>query len=115
MQTRDCYHHLETNGTIIPEKPYLFNAIAVSPKGDIDRQWLTTKNATIKLVVDTIEEADRFQEKYNFPVNRFYVMARTIPGENQVEKEKKLVDECVARGYNFTTRLQVLYKWGRSQ
>lgn len=115
MQTRDCYHHLETNGTIIPEKPHLFNAIAVSPKTDLDPQWLTTKNATIKLVVNTIEEADRFQEKHNFPVNRFYVMARTVPGENQIKKERQLVEGCISRGYYFTTRLQVLYGWGKGR
>lgn len=114
-QTRDCYHTLETNGTIIPEKPHLFNAIALSPKGDIDPQWITTKTATVKLVVDTIEEADTFQAKYHFPNNRFYVMVKTTPGENQVEKERELIEECIKRGYNFTTRLQVLYGWGRGQ
>lgn len=116
-KTRDCYHHLETNGTIVPEKPHMFNAIALSPKGDrdLDPQWLTTKTATVKLVVDNIEEADAFQAKYHFPANRFYVMARTIPGTSQIQKEKELIEACVVRGYNFTTRLQVLYGWGKGQ
>lgn len=120
--TRDFYHHLETNGTIIPERPYLFNSLSVSPKTlDLHPRWITIKNATIKLVVTSIEEAVEFQQKNKVPANRFYVMTRSLPhqkgvsGSHQIDIEKKVVEGCIEHGFNFSTRLQAIYEWGRGQ
>ncbi len=121
-KTKDFYHHLETNGTIIPDRPYLFNSISVSPKTDeLNPRWLTIKNATVKLVVDDITTAIKFQEKNAVPPNRFFVMAKSIPlkpgvsGGHQVMKERYIARECINFGFNFSTRLQAIFEWGIGQ
>lgn len=117
------YNHLETNGTIIPAKPFLWNSIAVSPKSSksFDPRWLDIKNAVIKLVVTNIEQAIRFQRKHSVPSPRFYVMARSDPrvvgysGERQLITEAALARGCIKQGFNFSPRLQALYEWGIGQ
>lgn len=120
-QTRDWYHMVETNGTIIPEKPHLFNAIAVSPKHarniedgwNFDgNRWLTIRNAYVKLVVEDIKEAIDFQERYNFPSQWFFVMTRTDQPYNAVKfrnKERKIFDDCIEHGFNYSPRLQLYF------
>lgn len=117
-------HHLETNGTIIPDKPHLFASIAVSPKdGTLHPRWLTIKNAYIKLVVKDIEEALAFRDKYpELTQNRLWVMAKSAPyepgylsGDEQIRKEKALASSCAKEGINFSPRLQVDYEWGRGK
>lgn len=117
-------HHLETNGTIIPDKPHLFASIAVSPKdGTLHPRWLTIKNAYVKLVVKDIEEALTFRENYpELTQNRIWVMAQSLPyepgylsGSEQIRKEKILATKCAKEGINFSPRLQVDYEWGRGK
>lgn len=115
-QTREYYHLLETNGTIIPEKPHLFNAIAVSPKpGQIfdGKRWVTIRNAYVKLVVDTIDEAVAFQRQYQFPSQWFFVMAKTespFSLDRQIEKEREIARGCIEQGFNLSPRLQLYFE-----
>ena len=113
LKTRDCYHLLETNGTILPSRSYLFNAIAVSPKGEFKKEWLDHHNAYIKLVVETIGEAATFQSKYHVPAQWFFVMQKTehpfdMPAH--LSKEKELARGCIQYGYNFSPRLQLYFE-----
>lgn len=114
-KTRDFYHLLETNGTIIPEKPHLFNQIAVSPKrGERfdGKRWVTVRNAYVKLVVDDIQEAVDFQDKHKFPSQWFFVMAKTehpFDYEKCREKEREIARGCIEHGFNVSPRLQLYF------
>lgn len=118
-QTREFYHLLETNGTIIPEKPHLFNAIAVSPKPGQTfdgKRWVTIRNAYVKLVVDSISEAVTFQKVYEFPSQWFFVMAKTpqsyrpIDFPALIQKEKEIFKGCIDHGFNYSPRLQIYFE-----
>ena len=114
-KTRDFYHMIETNGTIIPEKPHMFNAIAVSPKEGMrfdGKRWIQIRNSYIKLVVDTIEEAIAFQKQYQFPCQWFFVMTKTDYPLNildYLKKEKHIFKQCIEHGFNYSPRLQLYY------
>jgi len=113
LKTRDFYHLLETNGTIIPSRSYLFNAIAVSPKEEFYPEWLSHHNAYVKLVVDDIEKAVKFQSLYHVPSQWFFVMQKTLYPFNLPEhlaKEKELARGCIQHGYNFSPRLQLYFE-----
>ncbi|MEN6454862.1 MAG: 7-carboxy-7-deazaguanine synthase QueE [Prolixibacteraceae bacterium] len=115
-KTRDFYHMLETNGTIIPEKPHLFNQIAVSPKPGQKfdgKRWVTIRNAYVKLVVDDIQEAVEFQQKYDFPSQWFFVMSKTeypFNLEQTHKKEMQIAQECIEHGFNMSPRLQLYFE-----
>lgn len=115
-KTRDFYHMLETNGTIIPEKPHLFNQIAVSPKPGQPfdgRRWVTIRNAYVKLVVDDIQEAIDFQKEYDFPSQWFFVMTKTeypFVLSDYLSKEKTIFGKCIEHGYNYSPRLQLYFE-----
>jgi organic radical activating enzyme len=114
-RTKDFYHLLETNGTIIPEKPHLFNAIAVSPKEGQrfeGERWRTIRHAYVKLVVDEIQEAIDFQNKWHFPSGWFFVMCKTEKAAlgDLLDKEKRIFRQCIERGFNYSPRLQIYFE-----
>ena len=106
----EFYHTLETNGTIIPDRPYKFQSITVSPKTDIEiRRFAAIRNADLKIVVSDPEDARKKIERYPYPKDRIYLMSMTKNDGTDQAREREIVNFCIEKGYNFSPRLQVIY------
>lgn len=113
----DTTHLLETNGTIIPDDPYAFLDITVSPKGEVDwAAWREIKNAVFKFVATgPVADISRLVRAVDIPRSACFVMPLTGPGIDTLAAHRHVADQCTALGLNFSPRLQTLFGWGRGQ
>lgn len=112
-------HEIETNGTIFPTKPYLFDLIIVSPKGKIkyDR-YLELTNAIFKYPTENPYETIKLVDEIGIEHERVYFMPIILQPQdiNHVLREhQKIARFCVKHRVNFSPRLQNLLGWGKGQ
>ncbi len=110
---------LETNGTIIPRRPDLFDTIVVSPKAYDTEEffwWLDlSRKADMYNVWFKFLAADEKSVKKlrylidQYDIARYYVMPITTDG-NETEEHKRIATACIYEGLNFTPRLHKLLK-----
>ena len=107
------YVEVETNGTIIPTNPGVFDLITISPKTDIRYQeWLKYPNTVFKFPAIYIDPVLNIVEKERIPKERVYIMPITSRNFNNLEIHRDLSKQCREYGFNFSPRLQVLLDWG---
>ena len=107
------YTEVETNGTILPKSPDVFDLITVSPKTGIDYQfWLDCPNTVFKFAASSIEPVIEIANREGIPLDRLYVMPITNTGVNPIPVHQDMAYQCRQHGINFSPRLQVLLQWG---
>jgi 7-carboxy-7-deazaguanine synthase len=120
---------VETNGTVLPDEPMakLVDQWNVSPKlansdNPADKRevpaalgWFAGQsNAYFKFVVaaeDDLAEVGVLVERYHVPRERVLLMPEGTTAGALGARSPWLVEQCVQRGYRFTTRLHV-WLWG---
>lgn len=132
--SREHLWHLETNGTLIPPG-WAVNRIsyaAVSPKlntRDSERLRLIPEALTwwaqaawdswadFKFVAERetdLELADGLVKKYDIPRERVWIMPEGSERDPLLRRHQELAPAIADRGYNTSTRLQVLL-WGNER
>lgn len=68
-------------------------------------------NVDFKFVISEekdLEDVDYLKEKYQLFPKDIYLMPEGVSEEEIIKKTPWLMEECIERGYNFTTRLHIL-------
>lgn len=106
LETGDDYHHLETNGDILPQSPELFSYICFSPKEKRVQENVYAycmqirKNWDIKIVTDLKLNKDMIKDA------TMLMPLSTFDGRN-IDIQQKVWNYCVKNKIKYTPRIQV--------
>jgi len=113
---------IETAGTIYPQHPHVFNRYTVSLKLENSENPFhkrirptaiealkLTRRAVWKFVVGKPKDLDEVDDLVSeYKLNPVYIMPEGITAEKIIQTTAEIADGVIARGYNLTTRLQIL-------
>jgi 7-carboxy-7-deazaguanine synthase len=132
LKSRGFRVEVETNGTVRPRDALgnLVDQWNVSPKlstsGNSQKkrripnalEWFgANANAFFKFVIaspDDLLEVDGIVQAFSVPCQRVVLMPEGTDVNTLCSRSTWLVDECVRRGYRYTTRLHILL-WGNER
>lgn len=115
----DYFIEVETNGSqeaFCFREVDLFNVSYKTSNSGNKPYHLKTNNSkciykfVVKNVLDFLE-IEKIRQQYNISPGKIYLMPEGITREEILEKHEFIIERCRAKGYNFTTRLQIL-TWG---
>ena len=118
----DYYIEVETNGSQECRCYDDVNLFTVSYKtsnsGNAPYE-LKTKNdkCVYKFVIrrkDDFDEISAVIKHYNLPPDKIFLMPEGVTRDEVLRKHQFVADFCAQRGYNFSTRLQIL-NWGNER
>lgn len=119
------YFEIETNGTILFDNDLIkyIDQINCSPKlensgNDLERRFkqdvltqIKENNGIFKFVIsdqESVDEAEEIISAIDIPSRQVFFMPQGIKREEIIEGSLKLNELCMAKGYNMSTRLQVI-------
>jgi len=122
--SNDWTFEIETNGTIEFNKQLLHNVLVnCSPKlansgNDINKRLnydvlnaIKVANSIFKFVIDgeeSLAEVEKIVEQLQIPRNKIYLMPEGIETNDIINGTRALSIICAERGWNLSTRLQVI-------
>lgn len=118
------WFEIETAGTIAPQVPHIFDRFNVSIKlsnsgnklekrikPEAIQELKATRRAIWKFVVNGIDdllEVDLTVDEFGLDKENVYIMPQGIGKYQLLLKTVQIANQVIQRGYNLTTRLQVL-------